>query len=70
MVLQSIITNHLDIKEHVLTGSLDLSTAFDIVNVDLLLKRLSILALPRDIIHLITIWLEYVTNKWQKSNGH
>ena len=35
---------------YVILGSLDLSAAFDIVNVELLLKRLTILGLPMDIV--------------------
>ena len=39
-------------------ASLDLSAAFDVVNIGLLLKRLKIIGLPPDIIKLIKIWLE------------
>ena len=46
-------------------SSLDLSAAFDVVNIDLLMKRLKIIGLPEDIISLIRIWLSnrsyYVT---------
>ena len=38
-------------------SSIDLSAAFDVVNVKLLLKRLKIIGLPNDIIDLIEIWL-------------
>jgi hypothetical protein len=38
-------------------SSLDLSAAFDIVNLDFLLKRLTITGLTSDIIKLIKIWL-------------
>ena len=38
--------------------SLDLSAAFDIVNVKLLLTRLRIIGLPTDIVKLIEIWLK------------
>ena len=40
-----------------LTG-IDLSAAFDIVGVKLLIKRLTILGLPRDVVNLIRTWLE------------
>ena len=43
LLLQSIIANHTDIGEHVLMANLDLSAAFNIVNVPLLLKRLAVL---------------------------
>ena len=38
-------------------ASLDLSAAFDIVNVPLLIKRLEIVGLPRDVVSLIETWL-------------
>jgi hypothetical protein len=38
-------------------SSLDLSSAFDVVNIDLLLKRLTIVGLPNDVIALIEVWL-------------
>ena len=37
---------------------LDLSAAFDIVNISLLIKRLKIIGLPSDLIRLIRVWLE------------
>ena len=47
LVLQSIIANHLDINDHALMASLNLTEAFNNVNVDLLMKRLSSVELPR-----------------------
>ena len=38
-------------------ASLDLSAAFDVVNADLLIKRLSIVGLPTDLIELVSKWL-------------
>ena len=38
-------------------ASLDLSAAFDVVNIDLLLKRLVTVGLPDDIAGLMEIWL-------------
>ncbi len=38
-------------------GSLDLTAAFDVVNVDLLMKRLIILGLPSDWLDLLGAWL-------------
>ena len=46
-----------DDKNYVMMASLDLSAAFDLVNIELLLKRLRILGLPKDLIKLIQIWL-------------
>jgi hypothetical protein len=40
-------------------ASLDLSTAFDMVNIDLLIKRLRILGIPSDLVDLIKVWLSY-----------
>jgi hypothetical protein len=40
-----------------MVSSLDLSSAFDIVNIDLLIKRLRIIGLPPDVIELIEVWL-------------
>ena len=55
--LQSLIARALDNDQFVLLASLDLSAAFDLVNVDLLMKRLKIVGLPEDITDLIEIWL-------------
>ena len=38
-------------------ASLDLSAAFDVVNVELLIKRLKIIGLPVDLIDLVSKWL-------------
>ena len=38
-------------------ASLDLSAAFDLVNVKLLIKRLRILGLPMDLVKIIEVWL-------------
>jgi hypothetical protein len=37
--------------------SLDLSSAFDVVDIKLLIKRLNIFGLPTDVIDLIEVWL-------------
>jgi hypothetical protein len=46
LLLQSIITKHLDANEIVGMASLDLSAAFDVVNIDLNIERIKILGLP------------------------
>ena len=56
LLIQSLIARALDDNQVVLLASLDLSAAFDIVNVDLLIRRLTVAGLPSDIIHLISIW--------------
>ena len=57
MILQSVIARALDGDEYALMATLDLSSAFDVVNVELLLKRLKIMGLPCDMISLISEWL-------------
>ena len=53
MIARALDDNHL-----VLLASLDLSAAFDIVNVGLLVERLRVVGLPPDIVELIRIWLK------------
>jgi hypothetical protein len=47
----------MDMDAYVACSSLDLSTAFDLVNLDLLVKRLRIMGIPDDVIQLLEIWL-------------
>jgi hypothetical protein len=56
--LLSMISRSLDNDNFVLVSSLDLSSAFDVVNTDLLIKRLVILGLPDDVISQIKVWLK------------
>ena len=55
--LQSIIARALDEDNHCIMASIDLSSAFDVVNISLLLKRLRVVGLPADLVALIEIWL-------------
>ena len=55
--LQSMIGSAMDKNEYALLSSLDLSAAFDLVDVKLLIKRLKIIGLPDDVINLIKEWL-------------
>ena len=57
LLLQSLIVHATDANNYALMASLDLSAAFDLVNVGLLIKRLRILGLPMDLVKLIEIWL-------------
>ena len=57
LLLQSIIARAADDNNFTIMASLDLSAAFDLVNVELLIKRLRIIGLPGDLISLIEIWL-------------
>jgi endonuclease/exonuclease/phosphatase family metal-dependent hydrolase len=56
--LQAQIAKACDKKKYVAVASLDLSSAFDVINVDLLLVRLSIMGLPEDLILLLNSWLK------------
>ena len=58
LLLQSIITDRLDKNETVGMASLDLSAAFDVVNISLLIERIKILGLPADIVDLVEVWLK------------
>jgi hypothetical protein len=55
--LQRIISTHMYMDEYVAVASLDLSAAFDVVNVELLLKRLKVMGMPEDLVMLLTSWL-------------
>ena len=57
LILQSIIARATDENNYVLMASLDLSAAFDHVNVNLLVKILKIIGMPKDLVKLIEIWL-------------
>ena len=46
-----------DESNHVLMTSLDLSAAFDVVNTNLLLKIITTVGLPEDVILLTRTWL-------------
>ena len=47
----------MDDNNYVAVASLDLSSAFDVVNIGLLLTRLTIMGLPQDIVGLLKVWL-------------
>jgi hypothetical protein len=57
LTIQSLLSRALDKNNYAIMASLDLSAAFDVVNVKLLLKRIKIIGLPADIIDLIEAWL-------------
>ena len=58
LTLQSILANALDEDEYAVMSSLDLSAAFDLVNHELLLTRLSKMGIPNDVIKLLESWLK------------
>ena len=57
LLLQSILARATDGDKYAVMASLDLSAAFDVVNVELLIKRLKIIGLPVDLIDLVSKWL-------------
>jgi hypothetical protein len=56
--LQSIIERALDEDKFVLVSNLDLSSAFELVNIKLLIKKLKILGLPNDVVDLMKVLME------------
>ncbi len=56
-MLQFIITHATDLNSYALMISLDLSAAFDLIDMNLLLKRLRIIGLPMDLVKLNEVWL-------------
>ena len=48
----------MDEDNYALMASIDLSAAFDVVNIDLLLERLRLIGLPADLVALIQVWLK------------
>ena len=55
--LQTLISKAVDEDMYTLMASLDLSAAFDVVNIELLLKRMEVTGLPPDVIDLVKTWL-------------
>ena len=58
LTLQSLIPRKVDENNFVAMASLDLSAAFDLVDLDELVDRLRIMGLPKDILTLLEIWLK------------
>ena len=56
--LQSKIASHCDKGEYVTISSLDLTAAFDVVNIELLMRRLAIMGLPDQLLKVINDWLK------------
>ena len=55
--IQSLIARALDDDNYVLMATLDHSAAFNVVNIDLLMKLLRIIGLPEDVLSLVEVWL-------------
>ena len=62
LAIQSALARSLDVGEFAILANLDLSSAFDVVNVNLLLKRMRIVGLPADI---IIDWLNLSLNAFK-----
>ena len=56
--IQTALAKALEQGHFALMASLDLSTAFDVVNIKLLLKIMKIIGIPIDIIEPVEIWLK------------
>jgi hypothetical protein len=56
--MQTALAKALEQGHFALMASLDLSSAFDVVNTKLLLKRMKIIGIPNDITELVEIWLK------------
>ena len=57
IILQSLLVRATNDDMYAMMASLDLSAAFDVVNVERLIKRLMIIGLPVDLIDLVRNWL-------------
>jgi len=55
--LQDCIARAMDEDNYVAVASMDLSAAFDVLNIDLLLLRMRRTGLPRDVLDLVSAWL-------------
>ena len=55
LAIQTALAKALDQGNFALMASLDLSSAFDVVDINLLIKRLKIIGLPKDMVELISI---------------
>ena len=56
--LQNQIAKAMDEDNYVAVASMDLSAAFDVIDVNLLLKRMKNLGIPEDVLNLIKAWLD------------
>ena len=58
LAIQSALARALDVGDYAILANLDLSSAFDLVNINLLMKRMRIAWLPNDVIELVGVWLD------------
>ena len=59
----------MDLDKYVAVASLDLSAAFNLVNVEILLIRLSAMGIPEDLVLILTDWLKD-RSAFVEVNGH
>ena len=57
LAIQSALARALDQGNFAVVANIDLSSAFDLVNINLLIKRMRIIGLPKDVVDLVEIWL-------------
>jgi hypothetical protein len=57
VIIQSIISRAVDTNNYALMASIDFTTAFDLVDTGLLIKRLKTTDLPTGVVRLIGLWL-------------
>ena len=57
IAIQSALARALDQGHFAMVADIDLSCAFDLVNVNLLIKRMKLIGLPEDIVDLVELWL-------------
>jgi hypothetical protein len=55
--LQACLAESMDNNHYVAVASLDLSAAFDVINIELLMKRLEKIGIPRDLLEILNSWL-------------
>ena len=69
--IQTALTKALEQGHFALMASLDLSSAFDVVNTGLLIKRMKIIGIPDDVTEMVEIWLKdrtyYISCKGRNS---
>ena len=55
LAIQTALAKALDQGNFAIVASLDLSSAFDVVDINLLIRRLTIIGIPKDIVELIIL---------------
>ena len=58
LILQSLIARGFNRGEYSIMASVGLTAAFDVVIIGLLIRRIKIIGLPKDVIAVVEIWLK------------